>query len=365
MVSTPSRAVDLRPGDVLIASRISDIGGSAGALLYFDPKTGERFSVSGGTLGTGPSAAAFRGVAMAPEGSIYVTGSTGSGTELNMILRVDPSTGNRSLISQTYGPFSSSLDVGTGPPFDQIAGIQVLTDGQLLVAGDRSVWRVDTVTGNRTLLYTAEGDAPFILTAIEDRTGSILIAGGQIGMAQMVSLDPQTGEVAIVSDGAHGNGTNFGDFFGAAILDANGNLLVASLDWASTPTPSLWGVFSVNIPTGDRKLISGSGVGATPPFDIVAPFGIGLLPSGKFIVTDYYLDQVFDIDPATGDRTRLAYFPPSEFQTIDLGHLVVVVPEPTTSALGIAGFAALLVAAHRRNKCRPIPKSGPSRIWRS
>src|SRR5262245_18462185 len=94
-------AAPLVPGDLVMAAGIGSAGDAG--LIIVDPTTGNRTIISDNTHGTGPDFTSASGVSFASDGSILVMGN-------EEIFRVDPATGNRTIISSNSGP-------GTGANF--------------------------------------------------------------------------------------------------------------------------------------------------------------------------------------------------------------------------------------------------------
>lgn len=149
----PSSAVMLSPGDILVAD-IGPIGSGSGSagILKVDSSTGDRTIVSGFGVGSGPSFSTPFDMAVTPEGDILVTDVLG-----DSIYRVDPTSGDRTRIS---GP-----GVGTGPAFGGPGGLALWPDHSLIVTSASShefmgfdigdIYRVDLETGDRTTLSSS------------------------------------------------------------------------------------------------------------------------------------------------------------------------------------------------------------------
>jgi hypothetical protein len=143
------------------------------------------------------------------------------------IVRVDLTTGNRTLISGFS--FAPNLTAGSGPTWTAPTDVAVDPAGQLLVTSivGEGVMRIDPVTGARTLVTSnSVGTGPhfparqqngqdYRLAVAAD--GTILLnewdAGG------VWAVDPITGDRTIVSDATHGAGPLFrSDAGGGGIL---------------------------------------------------------------------------------------------------------------------------------------------------
>ena len=60
-------------------------------------------------------------------------------------------------------------------------------------------------------------------------------------------------------------------------------------------------MYRVNPITGERTIVSDLVAGSGTP--LVSPVGVAVEPGGAWVVTDFGLDAVVRIDPATGDPT--------------------------------------------------------------
>ncbi len=147
VMASVAGGVALQPGDIVVGAHIESAGSSSNALLEIDPATGDRTVISDDTTGSGPS--------------------------LN------------------YG--------GTGPNRDQISYISYEPDGSLLVTlengvgGASALMRVDPATGDRTLINDSlVNSGPSIggYTAARD-FGSNILVSGNLGMAVVRSRDRQ------------------------------------------------------------------------------------------------------------------------------------------------------------------------------
>jgi hypothetical protein len=131
------------------------------AVVRVDPMTGDRAIVSGcsernpppdpcpgTTVGGGPPLDRPTGIAVAADGSLVVVNSSLSFPD--SIVRVDPVTGDRTVIS------GGSENRGSGPPLLEPLTVAVEADGKLIVVegfgGLKAVMRVDPVTGDRVVI---------------------------------------------------------------------------------------------------------------------------------------------------------------------------------------------------------------------
>ena len=114
--------------------------------------------LDGSSRGTGPEIAA-RALALNPADPniIYATSFNEQG-----VFEIDISTGDRTIISTAGGGLSGQV-VGAGTAIGAPLGIHVDTDGSLLIAdlstGGGAIVRVDPATGDRTLITAADNAA--------------------------------------------------------------------------------------------------------------------------------------------------------------------------------------------------------------
>ena len=240
---------------------------------------------------------------------------------LDAVVRVNKD-GDRTIISRGIDPNDVYDMVGMGLAFMDVRGIAVEADGSLVVvdAGHDAVVRVDPTTGDRTIISMiimdpADEDDPgrgvgLAFTnlrgiAVED-DGSLVVVDRQDDVVGRV--DPETGDRMIISDNEMGMGPDFMDPFGIAV-EADGSLVVVD--------GKLDAVVRVDLTTdnmGNRTIISGIDpnrvydmVGMGPAF--VAPVGIAVEADGSLVVVDSNLRAVVRVDLTTdnmGNRTIIS-----------------------------------------------------------
>ena len=305
-------------------------------VVRVDPVTGDRRpALPRLHVGGGPGLSAQRDLVAEPEGTVIVADT------LHGLLRVDPATGIRTILSGCSAPVlpgQCENPIGNG----------VLPRGRLAIGGDASgalfvaeqnvgrnvgmVFRVDVVTGDRTVVSgcseqalpgscdTPVGTGPQLLSiralAVEPG-GTVIVAA--LFPGALIRVDPVTGDRSIVSGCSDQNSTGpsgcsnpvgLGRLFGQStgpgpiVVEEDGGLLVGD---------TVEGVvFHVNPETGDRTIVSGCTetqsdtfpdcvdelVGSGPEFLSIE----GLSTDGEsiFVVGG---GSVIRIDRATGDRT--------------------------------------------------------------
>ena len=269
------------------------------SLLRVDPATGNRSVISGcanedctSQIGTGPDFFGPRLIARENDGQLVL--SDRFGVTVSAVVRVDPQTGDRTLISGCTDTGCSS-QLGTGPVMDRVFGIAVESSDTILVADTLALLRINPVSGDRTVL---SGCADPLCTVevgsglsfgepigvALDGNGDILVTDSTEGSSfrAVFRVDPSTGTRTVVSGCANttctalvGSGTNFGDGLWGIAIDADGDLLVTDL--------AMDAVFHVDLTTGNRTVVSGcldatcsSVVGGGT--QLSEPLGIAVLP---------------------------------------------------------------------------------------
>ena len=206
----PADMAFLPGGDIVV----TDQGFATGIpqVLEVDPGTGVRTLISSASRGTGPALVMPNSVAVGPGGDILVT-DIAPVTGNPRLLRIDPATGNRSVLT--------GVGVGTGPAVNVAAvgvegGVIYVTD----VVGNQ-IMRVDPA-GNRTLVSGPGlgGGAPFFspVSITSDRPGSIVVldaerpAPGGLPLGGLVRVDLATGDRTLISGNARPTSTSTEQF---------------------------------------------------------------------------------------------------------------------------------------------------------
>jgi DNA-binding beta-propeller fold protein YncE len=165
-------AAPLNPRDIVVGVAGADIG-----LIAIDPNTGDPTRISGwfddGTsqpteIGVGPEFSLAYGVHRTSDNQIVVvTGMLGGAIDgTTRIVKVDPATGNRSLLLDS-DQFNRPL-WGAGPAIQDPYGSALESDNKLLVTDSRGrILRVDLTTGDRTIVSDeTHGQGPALNTGM-------------------------------------------------------------------------------------------------------------------------------------------------------------------------------------------------------
>jgi sugar lactone lactonase YvrE len=269
-------------GGVAIDSSGNILVGDNNMLFSVNPANGNRtvlsdfFDPAQGPTGGDPS-----GIAIDSSGNILVIAGE--------LFTVDPSNGNRTLLSDFGDAAQGSLGVG---PF----GVAIDSNGDILVidlsagtGGLGALFRVDPSNGNRTVLSDFGdpaqgilGENPIGITI--DSGGDILVidndAGlGPINNGALFVVEPSNGNRTLLSDfGDPAQGTTGSDPSGVAI-DLNGDILVVDLSAGMGQQGAL---FRVDPSNGNRTLVSDFGAAAQGDLGVdprsVAVLGMDIVP---------------------------------------------------------------------------------------
>jgi streptogramin lyase len=296
LIQSHALASSIVPDHILVISH------HGGTLFSIDPDTGSLTEVSrtGGInlppIGTGERIYSPRGMDVEESGDVVIASHTRG------IIRVDHETGNRTIVSGkgNYGR-------GNGPILSGPQGIIVDFDGSLIVTDTDlyppriGVYRIDPVTGDRTIISgkfgsSTIGEGPDLKiprgVAVE-ANGNILVV--DVSLDALFRVDSITGNRSIVSSSTVGSG--FG-FWSPERLTVKQNRKILVTDSAT--------IFEVDPTTGNRVIVSRGGslpIGDGPK--LLRPLGIGTTRDGSIYAADLTAEVVFRVDPASGDREPL------------------------------------------------------------
>jgi hypothetical protein len=234
---------------------------NAGQVLRLDPPAPQGTLTTGTSLFGSPYLDVPLDMAFLPGGDIVVT-DAGYNSGVKQVVQVNKTTGDTKLIS--------SNTKGTGPVLNIPRAVAVEASGDILVADDypyggwaSRILRIDPATGNRTLLSGASrGSGP----AFAPDGVYLTIAGGVIyavdRAGEIMSVDPVTGDRTEVSGASRGVGPMV-DGPMSITAGPTGELAVLELSWASgTGVASL---IQVTLATGDRTVLSSNAQNPSGP----------------------------------------------------------------------------------------------------
>ncbi len=185
---------------------VADAGATNPKLVRVDRVTGNRSVLSSAAVGTGPNFSQPSSVAVEATGAIIVA-DIGTRT----LLRVDPITGNRTLLS------------GSGPAFSRPKFVAVQEDGGLVVVDDvlDSLINVDASSGDRSIISGPTLGAGVVLIApsgvVCENASSYLVFDSSL--KAVLRIDRTTGDRTVISDWVVGIGPSFGVGRIACLLD--------------------------------------------------------------------------------------------------------------------------------------------------
>jgi streptogramin lyase len=306
--------VQLNTGDIVISADIGPLsGGEDYGLMRVEPVTGDRTIISDATHGSGPqfdfteapTGGPPSGVSRMAGGDLLVSATNG-------LFSVDPTTGDRTQI--TSRPAADAIQVGN----------------QIYAVDGPELFRVDPVTGNITNLVGLGGSAAALIF-----TDGKLFAPGP-GAFNSYSLSG-----ALVASYLP---TNF-IFSMAATPDGTVLFGTASATLAGTAV----GSFNPNVqdPFDYRRLTTGTG----PTLDAIT--GVGVAPNGTVWAANYRFNvkvngSVVGIDPTTGNFTTLSDSTHGAGPTFLNPDGLAVVPEPGTFVLTVVGGLAILLLRRKK-----------------
>ena len=208
------------------------------------------------------------------------------------VLRVDPTTGQREVFS---GPNPLGGRVFVRPngvaAYPASSGIE---DSDLVVAdsGIPGVVNVET-NGRRTVIFNTslENTVNF-----EAPFGVTVKSDGQIfvtdvGLKAVIAVDRVDADNTIVSDADTGSGVNF-DLPVDIDIESDGQLLVVDL--------GLKAIMRVDPTSGDRTIVSNASTGSGPSFS--QPRALAIENDGQLVVVDEGLRAILRVNPTSGDR---------------------------------------------------------------
>jgi DNA-binding beta-propeller fold protein YncE len=289
--AAPSLAGSILPGDLLFVDL--DVPG----LYRADPATGLRSLVSGTGEGTGVGLTAPRGLAVDAAGAVLLVDS-----DLGALVRIDPATGNRTVVSGAGVGSGTAFSLPFGVAVDSSTGAIYVTDAGT-GSGDAAVFRIDALTGARTLV---SGGGVGLGFALDNPRGVLTTADGRLivsdlGSSALLTIDPTTGARSVLTGAGTGTGSDLIAPRGLVAEGGSDALLVAD---------SGAGVLFRVDASGNRTIVTGSGFGSGPA--LALPYGVALDAGGSLLLIDAgdtglgLAPALFRVDTTTGLRTLVS-----------------------------------------------------------
>jgi len=191
-------------GSIVFVNTVGSTGTVPVGVFRIDPVTGVPTPLSTDTAGSGPAFLTPLGVAVEAGGTILVSDSTNFPVVSRRILRVDPATGARTVVSDAT--------TGSGPALTGPGSLAVGADGGIYVTDGETVLRVDPASGDRAVVSSATVgtgpalDGPEGIAFENDGKLVVSLVDFSSGTGSILRVDPATGDRAIVSDKDTGGG---------------------------------------------------------------------------------------------------------------------------------------------------------------
>lgn len=265
-------------------------------ILEVDLATGNRTVISGAGVGNGYGLNWTHGFTVGPLAQkAYI------GDFYDEIIEVDLASGDRRLVSAKYDHLDTNL------VFEQGFGMAMNADaGELYLNCSASdLIAISLTTGERRQVTPAvrgqgvpmnNGQA-VRYDSVNDRV--LLINGVYQSYApEIMSVDPVTGDRAIVTSEVTGSGAQLERFNDFAVDEVSGDIYLAMSWWDSADRNALVRVDPEN---GDRFLVSGNGRGLGPVFSEIQTVELVEEESVAYVL-DTAVGAIFSIDLASGDR---------------------------------------------------------------
>ncbi len=227
------------------------------AVVRIDPISGDRMIVSDDTTGSGPIFSSPRSLTIEADGNLVVTYKSERGPTHEVLMRVDPVSGDRTIISDHT--------TGSGPNliFSFDLAVEAASSIVALDLHRKAVMRIDPVSGDRTIVSDeTTGSGPVFLSPAAlaiDADGSLVVADDHrlLYRSALVRIDPVSGDRTIVSNDTTGIGPVLVSLTALAI-EANGSLVVANEYSGGIADGVLSGLIRIDPVSGDRTVFSSS-----------------------------------------------------------------------------------------------------------
>ena len=273
---------NLKSGDIVYTDSGDAIDGAF--ILKLDPQSGQRSILSqGGYLGFFGYP---NGIVLDSNGQVIVANEA-------CLLRINPQAGSQTLIRDVRGSPGAFWSIA----LDQ--------HGNLLVAAESAILRVNPLTGQTQVLSSGGYFTVVLSLAVGQGNGQVYATNARyvadVGwVGEIIRVNAQTGLQTLISQGR-----NLNYLLGIAV---NGKDIYVTGLKTHDENFGIGRVTQVDVGTGNQRVVSEGG-------NLVRPVGIAVTGSGQLIVTDPYLINpdthdfdggVIRIDPQSGQQTILA-----------------------------------------------------------
>ncbi len=290
----------------------------SGALYRLDAASGARTLVSNfGNAAQGPLGLDPFNMAQEAGGTFLVIDGTAGTGGRGALFRVDRVSGNRTLVSDFGNAAKGPLGLDPSDLALEATGTLLVIDFNAGTGNAGALFRVDAATGNRTLVSDFGngvqgmlGSDPFGLAL--EAAGTVLVIDFSAGTdfrGALFRVDRVSGNRNLVSLLASGNQGPLGESPFDLAVEAAGTVLIADRSAGATHNGAL---FRVDAASGFRGLVSDFASAAQGPLGRT-PFGLTLEAAGTVLVIDdeagtNNAGALFRVDRLTGRRTLVSDF---------------------------------------------------------
>ena len=274
-------------------------------------------------------------MAFLPDGNIVVTDEGFTGF-VPAVVEVNANTGARTLIS--------SSGRGKGPALATPESVAVEASGDILVAnegagttGTTQLLRIDPATGDRVVLSAnGTGTGPALTGSSVGLENGVIYLMDQNGT--IMSVDPVSGDRTLVSGPGRGGGSAFA-FPVSMASDSPDSVVVLDMKQRPVGTGySVGALIRVNLANGDRTVLSIDGTPkGSPVFDAPIDVRYDACEKAFYVLQTGFGSpaepgRVMKVDATTGDRTLFATYQGGENYALLLRPIPVNSPGPGGSS---------------------------------
>jgi len=219
-----------------------------------------------------------------------------SDVELDTILAIDLSSGKRTTLIES--------DIGEGKRFEYLRGMAFYDSNKKLLAVEQwnnKLFSVNLSTSGLTLISgDGIGEGPELSgpidVAYDAKNNSAYVVSHDSD--QLFVIDLATGDRRVISDSATGSGPDFIRPMAVEIDIENNRAFMIDDD------DSLDALFSVDLTTGDREIITSRSIGSGD--DLTWIFDLQLdLENNQIYISERNMSYIVAIDLATGERKKV------------------------------------------------------------